>query len=93
MQMLNDGLTGSFTAGAVLSSWSVPEQLDESGLTMKSAKVGNLGKGLVGTRIHKLLNSSGQSSAAGNNPFAGFDVSAKPLWTIVTLYDPRLQPS
>ena len=51
-------------------------------------KAWELGKGLVGIRINKLLNSKGQSSVAGSNPFTGFNVGTQSLSTIVTLYDP-----
>jgi hypothetical protein len=52
-------------------------------------KAWELGKGLVGVRIHGLLNSSGYTSSAGDNPFAGFNVNGKPLSSIVTLYNPH----
>lgn len=47
-----------------------------------------LKKGLVGIRIHKLLNSQRLSSIAGPDPFAGFKLGEKQLSSIVTLYDP-----
>jgi hypothetical protein len=47
-----------------------------------------LKKGLAGVRINKLLNRHSVSSAAGANPFAGFNVNGIPLSSIVTLYDP-----
>jgi hypothetical protein len=47
-----------------------------------------LKKGLVGIRIHKLLNSQRLSSVAGTNPFNGFKLGEKQLSSIVTLYDP-----
>jgi hypothetical protein len=47
-----------------------------------------LKKGLVGIRINKLLNKLSEPSAAGANPFAGFNVKGTSLSSIVTLYDP-----
>lgn len=47
-----------------------------------------LKKGLIGIRIHRLLNSKGQSASAGSNPFSGFNVGTTPLSSIVVLYDP-----
>jgi MTH538 TIR-like domain (DUF1863) len=51
-------------------------------------KAWELSKGVVGIRIHKLLNSKGDASSAGANPFAEFKVGDKALSTIVALYDP-----
>ena len=51
-------------------------------------KAWELGKGLVGVRIHKILNASSQPSRRGADPFAGFNVGGKALSSIVTLYDP-----
>jgi hypothetical protein len=47
-----------------------------------------LKKGLVGIRIHKLLNRQSMSSNAGANPFLGFNLGTTPLSSVVTLYDP-----
>jgi len=48
------------------------------------------GKGVVGIRINKLLNNSGQPSAAGSNPFdsVGFGTTGRKLSSIVTLVTP-----
>jgi hypothetical protein len=51
-------------------------------------KAWELKKGLVGIRIHRLLNSKSQSAVAGTNPFSGYNVNGTPLTSIVTLYDP-----
>jgi MTH538 TIR-like domain (DUF1863) len=48
----------------------------------------NSGKGVLGIRIHRLLNAQQQSSSAGANPFSGFNVKGTPLSSLVTLYDP-----
>ena len=45
-------------------------------------------KGLVGIRIHKLLNSKGMSSSPGSNPFSAYNVGNASMSSIVTLYDP-----
>ena len=47
-----------------------------------------LGKGVVGVRIHKLLNAKQETATAGANPFDAFNISSKSMSSIVTLYDP-----
>jgi MTH538 TIR-like domain (DUF1863) len=47
-----------------------------------------LGKGVVGIRIHKLLNAKQETATAGANPFDAFNISSKSMSSIVTLYDP-----
>jgi hypothetical protein len=49
----------------------------------------NLGKGVVGIRIHNLLNEAKYKSSAGANPFdkVTFKNTGKALSSIVTLYD------
>jgi hypothetical protein len=51
-------------------------------------KAWELKKGLVGIRINKLLNSSGQSDVAGANPFANWNVKGNPMTNFVSLHDP-----
>ena len=51
-------------------------------------KAWELKKGIVGIRIHKLLNRHAQPSYSGRDPFSGFTVGTTPLPSIVTLYDP-----
>lgn len=53
-------------------------------------KAWNDGKGLVGIHIHGLLNSEGNQSNKGSNPFANFTVGENktPLSSIVKTYDP-----
>ena len=47
-----------------------------------------LKKGLVGIRIHNLLNASSKSDNAGANPFATWKVGEKPMTDFVSLYNP-----
>lgn len=53
-------------------------------------KAWNDGRGVLGIRINKLLNSSSQASDAGNNPFdkITFTNSGKPLSSVVQLITP-----
>ena len=51
-------------------------------------KAWELKKGLVGIRINRLLNANSQTSSAGADPFAGFNVNGTSLSSIVTLYNP-----
>ena len=55
----------------------------------------NFGKGVVGVRIHNLLNEVKCKSAPGANPFdkVTFTNSGKALSSIVTLYDPPFTQS
>lgn len=55
----------------------------------------NLRKGIVGIRIHNLLDETKYKSAAGANPFdkVTFAESGKALSSIVTLYDPPFTQS
>ena len=46
------------------------------------------GKGLLGICIHNLVNSKGDNSSKGRNPFSGFKVGEEKLSNIVKLYDP-----
>jgi hypothetical protein len=48
------------------------------------------GKGVLGVRIHNLLDREQRKSIAGADPFAGFTVGKekRPLSTWVKLYDP-----
>jgi hypothetical protein len=48
----------------------------------------NLGKGVVGIRVHNLKNEAGQQSVAGSNPFDKVTVGSTPLSSIVKLYRP-----
>jgi hypothetical protein len=49
----------------------------------------NSGKGLLGIRIHKLLDHNQQPSAAGANPFDSFTLNdGRKLSTLVRIYDP-----
>lgn len=52
----------------------------------------NLGKGVVGIRVHNLLDESKSKSNAGTNPFDKVTLksSGNALSSIVTLYDPPL---
>jgi hypothetical protein len=54
-----------------------------------------LSKGVVGIRIHNLLNEAKYQSSAGANPFdqVTFKNSGKALSSIVTLYDPPFTQS
>lgn len=45
-------------------------------------------KGIVGIRIHNLLDGEGNKSSAGPNPFDNFKVDGQPLSSIVKLYNP-----
>ncbi len=47
-------------------------------------------KGVVGIRIHRLLNNARppQASYAGNNPFSAFTIGSNPMLSIAALYDP-----
>lgn len=46
-------------------------------------------KGLIGVRIHRLLNAKQQSTIPGTNPFLGFNIGGTPLSSVVTLYNPQ----
>jgi hypothetical protein len=48
----------------------------------------NLGKGVVGIRVHSLKDSSGRQSLAGPNPFDSVTVGGKSLSSIANLYKP-----
>ena len=50
----------------------------------------NDGKGVLGVRIHNLLDQEGRRSSAGPDPFTGFNAGKdkKPLSTWAKLYDP-----
>jgi hypothetical protein len=45
-------------------------------------------KGILGVRIHNLLDHNQRQSTAGPNPFDGFTVGSAPLSTWARLYDP-----
>lgn len=47
-----------------------------------------LGKGLVGIKIHNLKDSDGNQSNEGRNPFEDFSVDGKKLSDIVKVYNP-----
>ena len=49
----------------------------------------NSGKGLLGIRIHKLLDHNQQPSVAGENPFDSFTLNdGRKLSTVARVYDP-----
>lgn len=48
----------------------------------------NDGKGVVGIRIHNLLNSKGEKASYGSNPFSEFNVDGTDMARIVKLYNP-----
>ncbi len=48
----------------------------------------NLGKGVVGIRVHSLKDSNGKQNLAGPNPFDNVSVADKRLSSIVKLYRP-----
>ncbi|MFC3677767.1 TIR domain-containing protein [Ferrovibrio xuzhouensis] len=50
-----------------------------------------LNKGILGIRIHKLLDSNGNPSTAGTNPFTRFTVGDKPFDKLVDLKSPAGQ--
>ncbi|MFD2215324.1 TIR domain-containing protein [Metabacillus endolithicus] len=47
-----------------------------------------LGKGVVGIRIHNLKNINGEQTSEGENPFDEFTLNGKPLSKVVKLYNP-----
>lgn len=50
----------------------------------------NTGKGLLGIRIHKLLDHNQQPSVAGANPFDSFTLNdGRKLFSVVRTYDPQ----
>ena len=53
----------------------------------------NKGKGVLGVYIHNLLDSDGNKSSKGANPFTGFTVGDKSLSKIVKAYDPPYSTS
>lgn len=46
------------------------------------------GLGVVGVRIHRLLDRDLEPARSGANPFAGFSINHTPLSSIVSLHDP-----
>ncbi len=54
----------------------------------------NNGKGVLGIRIHRLLDHNQQASVAGANPFDAFSVNdGRKLSSLVKLYDPPYSAS
>lgn len=51
-------------------------------------KAWNDGRGVLGIRIHRLLDSSSRPSTAGPNPFDSFTVGSKRMSSIAPLKDP-----
>ncbi|SEA62911.1 TIR domain-containing protein [Leifsonia sp. 21MFCrub1.1] len=51
-------------------------------------KAWNDGKGVVGIRIHNLADSSGNTTTAGLNPFAGFALGDEKFDEVVKVYNP-----
>lgn len=52
-----------------------------------------LGKGIVGIKIHNLKDSDGNQSSEGRNPFENFTVNGKKLSDIVKVYKPPYKKS
>lgn len=73
-------LIGSGTAGRKWVNYEIKESWNRK-------------KGLMGIHIHNMLNSSGNKSSKGLNPFRGFSISGTPLTNIVPVYDPPLTDS
>jgi hypothetical protein len=59
-------------------------------VTREIVKGWDAGKGVVGIRIHKLLDSNGLSSIAGSNPFdnINYGKTGRKLSSIVNLFTP-----
>jgi hypothetical protein len=53
----------------------------------------NKGMGVVGIRIHRLLDSSGNGSSIGGNPFDSIEYGTAKLSSVVKLYDPSYTAS
>ena len=53
----------------------------------------NKGKGVLGVYVHNLLDSDGNQSSKGANPFSHFTVGDKSLSAIVKAYDPPYSTS
>ncbi|MDN3017176.1 TIR domain-containing protein [Paenibacillus sp. BSR1-1] len=52
-----------------------------------------LGKGVVGIRIHNLKNKDGEQSPLGRNPFDDFTFNEEPFSKVVKLYNPPYKVS
>lgn len=64
------------------------ETADRKWIDYEIEKSWELGKGIVGIRIHNLKNLDGEQSKEGKNPFDGFTLGGKPLSKTVKLYNP-----
>jgi len=83
---IDDQISGRSCAIVLIGS----ETAGRKWINYEIGKAWNEGKGVVGVHIHKLKNSSSQSSTKGANPFERFTMkrdNAK-LSTIVKTYDP-----
>ncbi|RAI54537.1 TIR domain-containing protein [Roseicella frigidaeris] len=73
-------LVGANTAGRRWVNYEIKKGWDD-------------GKGVLGVRIHNLLDRHQRQSTRGTDPFAGFTVGSKPLSTWVKTYDPPFTDS
>lgn len=73
-------LIGANTAGRKWVNYEIKQAFDAK-------------KGVLGVHIHRIKDSSGNQSAKGSNPFAGFNVGDKPLTNFAKTYDPPYSDS
>lgn len=98
----NDWETIKRGGDAVISRW-INDQLDGRSCTVvlvgaetaerrwvryEIERSWDKGMGVLGIRIHRLLNQARQPSSAGANPFDYVRVAGRPLSSTVRLYDP-----
>lgn len=83
---INDEMDGRTCAIVLVGS----ETANRKWVKYEIEKAWNDGRGVLGIRIHNLLDQNGKSSTAGSNPFDGFTLSngTKKLSTVVPLKNP-----
>ena len=64
------------------------ETADRKWVRYEIEKAWNDGRGVLGIRIHKLLDTNSKPSKAGENPFDSFKVNGKSIATLAPLKDP-----
>lgn len=81
---IDDQMSGRSCAVVLVGS----ETASRPWIKYEIEKAWNDRRGVVGIRVHRLLNNQRQSATAGANPFAAFNVNGTPLSSIVPLHDP-----
>ncbi|MEK4809025.1 TIR domain-containing protein [Bacillus sp. EU53] len=81
---INDQLSGKSCTVVLVGA----ETAGRKWINYEIEKSWELGKGIVGIRIHNLKNLDSEQSAEGKNPFDEFTLDGKPLSNIIKLYNP-----